>query len=48
MKHVRLIVLGFNDTSTLEGHFCRLPEKGRREIEEIEKMKEMDREKRGK
>ena len=26
-------LLGFNDTSTLEGHFCRLPEKGRDEIE---------------
>ena len=22
-------VLGFNDTSTLEGHFCCLPEKGK-------------------
>ena len=65
-----LIVLGFNDTSTLEGHFvssprfdwlcwglttrqplrvilCRLPEKGRKEIEErVDEMKERDREER--
>ena len=41
-------MLGFNDTSTLVGHFCRLPEKGRKEIEEIvEEMKERDREERG-
>ena len=33
-------VLGFNDTSTLMGHLCRLPEKGRKETEEIvEEMK---------
>ena len=31
-----LIVLGFNDTSTLVGHFCPLPENGRREIDERE------------
>ena len=43
-----LIVLGFNDTSTLVGHFCRFSEKGRKEIEEIvEEMKERDREERG-
>ena len=42
------IVLGFNDTSTAVGHFCRLAEKGRKEIEEIvEEMKERDREERG-
>ena len=45
-----LIVLGFNDTSTLKGWrvvkplrviLCRLPEKGRKETEEIvEEMKE--------
>ena len=36
--------VGFNNTSTLVGHFCRLPEKGRKEIEEIvEEMKERDR-----
>ena len=40
-------MLGFNETSTLAGHLCRLPEKGRREIEEIiEEMKERDREER--
>ena len=40
-----LIVLGFDNTSTLEG---RLPEKGRKEIEErVEEMKERDREERG-
>ena len=38
-------MLGFKDTSTFVGHFCRLPEKERREIEEIvEEMKERDRE----
>ena len=37
----QLIVLGFNDTSTLVGHFVSLPEKGRREI--VEEMKERDR-----
>ena len=38
-------MLGFNDTSTLEGHLCRLPEKGRKVIEEIvEEIKERDRE----
>ena len=39
-----LIVLGFNDTSTLVG----FPEKGRKKIEEIvEDMNERDREERG-
>ena len=39
LKHF-LIVLGFNDTSTLVGYLC-LPEKGRKKIEEIvEEMKE--------
>ena len=34
-------MLGFNDTSALLGHLCRLTEKGRREIEEIvEEMKD--------
>ena len=38
-------MLGFNDTSTLEGHF--VSEKGRKEIEErVEEMKERDREER--
>ena len=42
-----LTELGFNDMSTLVIILCRLPEKGRREIEEIvEKMKERDRGKR--
>ena len=36
------LCLGFNDTSTLLGHFVSSPREGRREIEEIaEKMKEM-------
>ena len=40
-----LIVLGFNDTSILVGHFVCLPEKGRKEIEETaEEMKDRDRE----
>ena len=43
-----LVVLGFNDTPTLVGRFCHLPEKGRKEIEEIvEEMKERNREERG-
>ena len=43
-----LIVLGLNDTSTLWVILCRLPEKGRKEIEEIvEEMKERDREETG-
>ena len=44
-----LIVLGFNNTSTLVGHFVLSPgEKGRKEIEEIvEEMKEKGREERG-
>ena len=38
-------MLGFND---LVGHFGRLPENGRKEIEEIvEEMKERNREERG-
>ena len=40
-----MIALGFKDMSTLVGH---LPEKGRKELEEIvEEMKERDREERG-
>ena len=36
-----LIVLGFNNTSTILGLLCHLPEKRRKEIEEIvEEMKE--------
>ena len=43
-----LIVLGFNDTSTSWVILCHLPEKGRKETEEIaEEMKERDREERG-
>ena len=38
-----LIVLGFNDTSTLVGHFVSSP----REREKTEEMKERDREERG-
>ena len=41
-------MLGFNDTSTLVGHFVSNPGKGREEIEEIvEEMKERDGEERG-
>ena len=44
----RIDCVGFNNTSTLEGHLCRLSKKGRKEIEEIvEEMKEKDREERG-
>ena len=45
-----LFVLGFNDTcrQPLRVILCRLPEKGRKEIEErVEEMKERDREERG-
>ena len=39
-------MLGFNDTSTLGVILCHLPEKGRKEIEElVEEMKEKDRKK---
>ena len=41
-------MLGFNDMSTLVVILCHLPEKGRKEIEEIvEEMKERGREERG-
>ena len=41
-------MLGFKDTSSLLGHFCRLPEKVRKEIEKIvEEMKETGRGERG-
>ena len=44
-----LIVLGFNDTSTLEGHFVLSPrEREKRDRRErVEEMKERDREERG-
>ena len=43
---IRLIVLGFTDTSTLVGHFVSSPRES--EIEEIvEEMKERGREERG-
>ena len=44
-----LIMLGFNDTTILMWVIlCRLPEKGRKEIEEVvEEMKNRDREERG-
>ena len=55
MKNIRifiellLIVLGFNDTSTLEGHFVSSPrEREKRDSRErVEEMKERDREERG-
>ena len=40
-----LIVLGFNDTSTLVGHFVSSPKERRKEI--VEEMKERNREERG-
>ena len=44
-----LIVLGFDDMSTLWVVLCRLPEKGTKEVELIvEEMKERDREEREK
>ena len=50
LNHLRiLIVLGFNDTSTLEGHFVSSPrEREKRDRRErVEEMKERDREERG-
>ena len=42
---MHLIVLGFNDTSTLLGHFVSSPREREKEIEEIvEEMKETIRE----
>ena len=39
-----MVEFGSNDTSTLVGYLCRLPEKGRGGIEEIEEaMKKRDR-----
>ena len=44
----RLIVLGFNDTSILVGHFVLSPREREKEIEEIvEEIKERNREERG-
>ena len=44
----RLIVLGFNDMSTVMGHFVSTPRKmEKRDKEIIEEMKERDREDRG-
>ena len=44
----RLIVLGFNNTSTLWVILCLFPEKGRKQIEEIlEEKKERDKEEKG-
>ena len=41
-------MLGFNDTSTLEGHFVSSPREREKEIEEtVEEIKERDREERG-
>ena len=43
-----IFVLGFNDMSTLVGHFVSSPREVRKEIEEIvKKMKEAEREERG-
>ena len=42
-----LIVLGFNDTSTLEGHFVSSPREREKREERVEEMKERDREERG-
>ena len=42
------VVLGFTTRQPLRVILCRLPEKGRKEIEErVEEMKERDREERG-
>ena len=46
---LKLDLLGFSYTSALWVILCHLPEKGRKEIEEIvEEMKEKDREENGK
>ena len=41
-----LIVLGFNDTSTLVGHFVSSPREREKREEIVEEMKERDREER--
>ena len=40
--------LGFNDTSTLVGHFVSSPKERQKREEIVEEMKERDREERGK
>ena len=40
-------MLGFNDTSTLEGHFVSSPREREKKEERVEEMKERDREERG-
>ena len=48
MLNVVLICVGVKRHVNLVGHLCRLPEKGRKEVEEIvEEMKERNREERG-
>ena len=42
-----LIVLGFNNTSTLVGHFVSSPREREKREEIAEEMKERDREERG-
>ena len=46
-KFQELIVLGFNDTSTLVGHFVSSPREREKREEIAEEMKERDREERG-
>ena len=42
-----VIVLGFNDTSTLVGHFVSSPREREKREEIVEEMKERDRKERG-
>ena len=42
-----VIVLGFNDTSTLVGHFVSSPREREKKEEIVEEMKERDRKERG-
>ena len=47
IKTKKLIVLGFNDTPTLVGHFVLSPREKEKREEIVEEMKERNREERG-
>ena len=48
MRHLSTRLIGFNDTSTLVGHFVLSPrEREKRDRRVVEEMKERDREERG-
>ena len=47
VQNLLLIVLGFNDMSTLVGHFVSSPREREKKEEIVEEMKERNREERG-